>query len=93
MPRFPERLPDFSAAIEAFIDEVDFRRAPVRFDLPHIHGQKSHAARANLGRHLGVMLDVMVLDKGWHVGFPVSAKSTMNHNHRIRIADGARFRD
>jgi hypothetical protein len=39
------------------------------------------------------MLDVMVLDEGWHVGSPSQAKSTMNHNHRISVPDDARIRD
>ena len=90
MPRFFQRLPDFGTAIETFIDEVDLRRAPVRLDLAHIHGQQPHAARTDLRRDLG---DVMVVDKGWHVGSPMEAKSTMSHNHRIRLADGTRIRD
>jgi hypothetical protein len=33
------RLPDFGAAIGALIDEVDLRHAPMRFDVPDIHGE------------------------------------------------------
>jgi hypothetical protein len=70
MPRFPQRLPEFGTAIETFIDAVDLGRIPMRLDLAHIHGQQTHAAGTDLGRHLGVMLDVMVLNEGWHVGSP-----------------------
>src|SRR5262245_42285174 len=48
MPHF--RLYDgsanFSAAVRAFIGEVDFRHAPMRLDVAQIHGQ-SDAARTN----------------------------------------------
>src|SRR3954454_928844 len=37
--RLHDGLPRFSAAVEALIDEVDLRHAPVRLDIPHIHVQ------------------------------------------------------
>jgi predicted TIM-barrel enzyme len=93
MLRFSQRLPELGTAIETFIDEVDLGRVPMRLDLAHIHGQQSHATRADLRRHLGVMLDVVMLNEGWHVGSPSAAKSTMNHNHCVRLADGVRRGD
>jgi hypothetical protein len=52
-------------------------------DLAHIHRPVPHAAGTDLGHHLGGLLDVMVLDKGWHVGSPLEAKSTMDHNQGL----------
>jgi hypothetical protein len=93
MVRFPQRLPEFGTAIETFIDTVDLGRVPVRLDLAHIHGQQSHAVRTDLGRRLGLVPDVMMLNEGWHAGSPLAAKSTMNHNHHARLADGVRACD
>ncbi len=60
-------MPDFGAAIGTFIDEVDFGHAPVRLDIPHIHGLQSYATGADDGRHLDV---VMMMSIGWHIGSP-----------------------
>src|SRR5258708_2235558 len=64
--RLDHGLPDFRAAVGAFIGEVDLRHAPMRFDVLHIH-RKAYATRTNdKGR-----LDVFVMvNKGWHVGSP-----------------------
>jgi len=64
--RLAHGLPDFGTAIGALIDEVDLGHAPVRLDVAHIHGQYSHAAGADDGRHL----DLMMMDIGWHIGSP-----------------------
>ena len=57
-------LPDFSAAVGAFIDEVDRRHVPMRLDVSHIHRQQPDAAGAdNRGDgEIFVMLNV-----GWHI--------------------------
>src|SRR5450631_3636854 len=64
-------LPHFGAAIGALIDKVDFRHAPVRLDVPHIHGQQADAAGAE---DRGSLTFVVVLDVGWHVGSPSRRK-------------------
>jgi hypothetical protein len=64
-------LPDFGAAIRALIDKVDFRHAPMRLNVPHIHRQQSDAAGAEDRRCLTF---VVVLDVGWHVGSPSRRK-------------------
>jgi hypothetical protein len=69
-------LPDFGAAIGAFIDKVDFRHAPVRLDVPHIHRQQSDAAGAKYRRGI----DFALLDVGWHVGSPSKNGSTVDFN-------------
>ena len=64
--RLDDGLPDFRAAVGAFIGEVDLRHAPVRFDFADKH-RKSDAARADDEGWLGV---VLMVDVGWHVGSP-----------------------
>src|SRR5689334_855478 len=73
--RLPDGLPDLVAAIAAFVDEVDLGQIPTRLDLAHIHGQRAHAGWTDHRGHLGMMLDVMVLNKGWHVGSPSQRKA------------------
>jgi hypothetical protein len=68
--RLAHGLPDFGTTISAFVDEVDFGHAPVRFDVAHIHGQHSHAAWTDDRRHL----DFVVVDKGWHIGSPLQPR-------------------
>ena len=63
-------LPDFGAAVGAFIDEVDGRHAPMGFDVSYIHWKQSHAAGAE-DRN---WLDVVMLDVGWHIGSPSQRK-------------------
>jgi len=64
--RLGHRLPDFRAAVGAFIGEVDLRHAPMRFDIPHIH-RKPDAAWTNDKGWLDV---VVMVDIGWHVDTP-----------------------
>jgi len=64
--RFHHGLPDFRAAVGAFIGEVDFRHAPVRLDVANVH-RKPDAARANDESWLDV---IVMVDIGWHVGSP-----------------------
>src|ERR1700688_53109 len=60
------RLPDFRAAVGAFIGEVDLRHAPVRFHVLDVH-RKTHATRTNNEGWLDVFVMVNI---GWHVGSP-----------------------
>jgi hypothetical protein len=73
MPPFwlGDGLPDFGAAVGTFIDEVDLRHAPMWFDVPDIHGQKPYAAGTDDWR----LLDVVMLNVGWHVGSPSQAEA------------------
>jgi hypothetical protein len=60
-------LPDFRAAVGAFIDKVDLGHAPMRLDLSHIHRKQANAAGTD---NRGRLEDVVMLDIGWHVGSP-----------------------
>src|SRR5260370_19551066 len=64
--RLGHGLPDFRAAVGAFIGEVDLRHAPMRFDVLDVH-RKTDAARTNNEGWLGVFVMVNI---GWHVGSP-----------------------
>jgi hypothetical protein len=68
--RLGHGLSDFGAAVGTLEDEVDFRHAPMRLDLPDIHGEVSNAAGADDRSGL----DVVVLDVGWHEGSPLRRK-------------------
>lgn len=59
-------LPDFSAAIRTFVDEIDLGHAPVRLDVTHIHGQQPKAAGTEDRSHLNVVM----LNICWHYGSP-----------------------
>jgi hypothetical protein len=63
-------LPDFGAAIVAFIDEIDLRHAPMGFDVSNVHWQLPDAAGADDRRDP----DFVMLDVGWHVGSPSQRK-------------------
>src|ERR1700722_9954509 len=78
-------VPDFGAAVRAFIDEVDLRLAPMRFDVPDEHGKQSHAAGADHRNGL----DVVMLDVGWHIGSPSQRKHAESQPQVIypRIVD------
>jgi hypothetical protein len=67
--RLDDSLSDFSAAIEALIDEVDLGHAPVRFDVPHIHLQVHTAWTSDQGA-----FDFMMMRIGWHVGSLLNAE-------------------
>jgi hypothetical protein len=69
-------LPDFGAAVGAFIDEVDLRHAPMRFDIPDIHREQPYTTGAD---NRSCLEFVVVLDIGWHDGSPHSG-STVNLN-------------
>ena len=64
--RLHDRLPNFGAAVGAFIGEIDLRHAPVRLDVPYKH-RKPDAARTNDEGRLDVIVMVNI---GWHVGTP-----------------------
>jgi hypothetical protein len=68
MPAFRlcDGLPDFGPAVWTFIDKIDFRHAPMGFDLSDKHGQQSYAT----GTHDRRFIDFVMLDVGWHVGSP-----------------------
>jgi hypothetical protein len=55
-------MPDFGAAVGALIDEVDLGHAPMRFDVPDVHGKQPYAAGADDGS----CLDFVMLGVGWH---------------------------
>jgi hypothetical protein len=63
-------VPHFRAAIRALEDEVDLGHAPVRLDVPHIHGLESDAAGTYHRRHL----DLVLMSEGWHIGSPRRTK-------------------
>src|SRR3954468_15511892 len=64
-------LPDFRAAVGAFIGEVDLRHAPMRFDVLDEH-RKADAARTNDEGRLDV---IVMMNIGWHVGSPLRKKT------------------
>ena len=64
--RLHDRLPDFGAAVGAFVGEVDLRHAPVRLDVAHIHRKPDAAWTDDEGRFEIIVL----MDIGWHVGSP-----------------------
>jgi hypothetical protein len=68
--RLPDGLSDLSAAISAFIDEVDLGKAPMRLDLAHIHWQEPHTGGANHRRDFDIL---MMLYISWHLGSPSQA--------------------
>ena len=57
---------NLSAAVGAFIGELDLRHGPMRLDVAHKH-RKSDAARTDDEGRFGV---VVMMDIGWHVGSP-----------------------
>jgi hypothetical protein len=61
-------LPDFGAAVRAFIDEVDLGETPMRLDVSHEHRKQSDTA----GAHDRWCLGFVMLDVGWHVGSPLA---------------------
>jgi hypothetical protein len=85
-------LPDFGAAVRAFIDEVDRRQAPMGLDVSHIHGKQSHAAGADDRNSL----DFVMLYVGWHIGSPSQQKHVNLNPARIyrrgAVADHQLFR-
>jgi hypothetical protein len=85
--RLGHGLPDFGAAVGAFIDEVDCRHAPVGLDLSDEHRHESNAAGADDWRSLNfVMLDV-----GWHVGSPSSGSTEISTPSQFTRAGSMRM--
>src|SRR6266571_5846618 len=68
--RLPDGLPDLGAAISAFIDEVDFGKAPMRLNIAHVHWQEPHTSGANHRRDFDIL---MMLYISWHLGSPSQA--------------------
>src|ERR1700682_6742040 len=64
--RLGHRLPDFGAAVGAFVGKVDLRHAPVRFNVLDVQ-RKAYAARTYDEGRLGVF---MIVNIGWHVSTP-----------------------
>src|SRR3954447_21557320 len=60
--RFAHGLPDLSAAIRAFIHEVDLRHRPIRVNDFHDHRQQPDAG----GAYYRESLDFVMMDIGWH---------------------------
>jgi hypothetical protein len=89
--RLGDRVPDFGAAVGAFIDEVDPGHAPIRFDISHIHGEQTYAAWADDCSGL----DLVMLDVSWHVGSPsaearsISTPSQPNRGSQIPIINSS----
>jgi hypothetical protein len=69
--RLGHGLPDFGAAVGTLENEVDFRHAPMRLDVPDKHRKVSNAA----GTKNRSGLDVVMLDVGWHDGSPFTAQA------------------
>ena len=72
--RSGDRLSDLGAAVGAFVDEVDFCSLLVELNLLDIHGKQSYAA----GADCRCVLDLIVLDVGWHFGSPFRRSTNLN---------------
>jgi len=59
-----DSLFNFSAAVRAFVGEVDLRHAPMGFNISNVHRQRSSAGGADKCSYF----DFVVLDVGGHVG-------------------------
>ena len=77
-----DSLFNFSAAVRAFVGEVDLRHAPMGFNISNVHSQRSSAGGADNCSYFGFV----VLDVGGHVGSPSvrkHAKSSLDLTYGV----------
>ncbi len=77
-----DSLFNFSAAVRAFVGDVDLRRAPMGFNISNVHRQQSSAGGADNCSYF----DFVVLDIGGHVGPPSvrkHAKSSLDLTYGV----------
>jgi hypothetical protein len=77
-----DSLFNFSAAVRAFVGEVDLRHAPMGFNISNVHSQQSPAGGADNWSYF----DFVVLDVGGHVASPSvwkHAKSSLDLTYGV----------